>query len=853
MALFKKTPAHVSTNAPPHWPRLTADKWSIDAPEVNYLVLGAELLRAGEASGTDLDITYYKGLLYEDGIVTLPLVVEEKGQQTAVFAYGAANANASAHYSGMRALLRQREQINACYYAIGALSPTKSSNVIERLDTPHFHPTEQERPDAEYALWWPTPEDPRLADSPALSYLDRWFETLDGYDWLLFTSFVKTLELVEFEEDQLFALPEQAMMEQVDGPGDLKLYLHASKGEGLWTAFHIKDTSASDRNLLLKHLADLGAGHRKLIEEKDADGLAADKGRALGFWRTARDEALRKEANGESDLRVGYIVESGSARWRAPGASSAAERKEASARLDYSTSSGGSGDLGDFVFDQLDYALETVVEAEPHTQNGEPNEPNLHPFVAIRKGDNVYRTTLHFFTEQEVIQTCPGIIREHGDVDMVAIVWDGIVRQGEERSDAILAQAQAKGDAECRFFGQRYRPPHGGQPAAALGNSFMSGTAPSLLPPVSREEPPPPPSDELRRFVQEVVGTTLKWIAIGDPSGMNLYQEGMTLFSPNLELDVGDKTLSNRFVFGNLLWATGASRKVITENKMSRKAVLVYDDVTTLNGKDARSLRFQASEPGAPCSWIFVQAYETPQGGKPFTIKGSLELLSHAEPLFPSGFRPVTPRQLVPPTSQAPPTPEAAGTEDPNQKRRHMEMTASEHRRVDTAAVPVTQRRGPMARAAQRFVQRDEQDPVDLIRFTSHRCEIDDDGIRASYRDGSQRSLQWVDVGEIVVRQLPTHEPWDSALLLDLVPKPGSEELGVPIRILTTTFINFSALPGGAATARQENYRKLASMICERSPETKLETETRAFVVDRKPCTRFLGMEQFSRYDARYG
>jgi hypothetical protein len=42
-------------------------------------------------------------------------------------------------------------------------------------------------------------------------------------------------------------------------------------------------------------------------------------------------------------------------------------------------------------------------------------------------------------------------------------------------------------------------------------------------------------------------------------------------------------------------------------------------------------------------------------------------------------------------------------------------------------------------------------------------------------------------------------------------------------------------------------------MICERSPETKLETETRAFVVDRKPCTRFLGMEQFSRYDARYG
>jgi hypothetical protein len=138
----------------------------------------------------------------------------------------------------------------------------------------------------------------------------------------------------------------------------------------------------------------------------------------------------------------------------------------------------------------------------------------------------------------------------------------------------------------------------------------------------------------LDAFVKQTVEATLKWITIDDPSGVELYHEGEALFSPNLHLRVGDRTHMNRFAMGNLVWAIKTSRDVSEKESQASMAVLVYDDVTTVNDREARSLRFHASERSAPRSWVFAQAYETPMAGEPFTTKGFLTLLGCAEPLF---------------------------------------------------------------------------------------------------------------------------------------------------------------------------------------------------------------------------
>jgi hypothetical protein len=598
---------------------------------VNYLTIGSGLTKACKASGRNVKLAFYQRLLYEDGVLTLPLVIEEEDQRAAVFVYAEADASAAAHYSGTRELLQQRERINAYYYALDPLLPADPAAVVEPLDTTHFDRPERERPGAEYAIWWPTPEEPRWVDSPALGHLDRWFEALDGYSYLLFTSFVKELNLAESDENQLFALPAQPMMVQVDGPGELMLYLHASKAEGMWLAFHTSDTSAAERNLLLKLLADLATRIRALIEERGIEPSTEELGCALGSWHEVREQATRMESEEAEDMRIGCIVESGTTRWRMPGATSAADRKASAASAEQSEA------LGEFVGQQLDFALEVIGKA---TENGEAedSEPNLHPFIAVQKGGDVYRTTLHYCSEQEVMEACPMIVAVRGDVERIAVVWDGFLRQGEERTDAVLARAQAKGEAQCHLYGQRYRPPEGGRPAAPLGNPVIFATGPSLFPesPESEGEPPPP-SQSLHAFVEQTVDATLKWITLGDPSGVKLYHEGMALFSPNMHLKVGDETRLHRFALGNLVWAVKASRKTVSEESQARLAVLVYDDVMTLNGRDARSLRFHAHEPGAPRSWVFAQAYETPQADEPFTTKGPLTLVGYAEPLFPAG------------------------------------------------------------------------------------------------------------------------------------------------------------------------------------------------------------------------
>jgi len=87
--------------------------------------------------------------------------------------------------------------MSAVYYAPGPIQPAKPAIVLDRIETDHFSLPEGEPAPrtGEYALWWPTAEEPRFTGSKAADYLTRAFTALDGYQSYAFSAFAFGLRL----------------------------------------------------------------------------------------------------------------------------------------------------------------------------------------------------------------------------------------------------------------------------------------------------------------------------------------------------------------------------------------------------------------------------------------------------------------------------------------------------------------------------------------------------------------------------------------------------------------------------------------------------------------------------------
>src|SRR5262245_48868971 len=136
------------------------------------------------------------------------------------------------------------------------------------------------------------------------------------------------------------------------------------------------------------------------------------------------------------------------------------------------------------------------------------------------------------------------------------------------------------------------------------------------------------------------------------------------------------------------------------------------------------------------------------------------------------------------------------------------------------------------------------------LRFTAHKCEIFDGGLRVTSAQGKTRDVLWSETGRLVVRQFPP-DLWDAAVLLDVVALVDGGARWEPLRIFVTTFVNYGVLPGGSSTSRLENIRKLARLLREKNPALVLDPETAAFV-DGGPPSRFGNMAHFTDYDSHY-
>jgi hypothetical protein len=138
------------------------------------------------------------------------------------------------------------------------------------------------------------------------------------------------------------------------------------------------------------------------------------------------------------------------------------------------------------------------------------------------------------------------------------------------------------------------------------------------------------------------------------------------------------------------------------------------------------------------------------------------------------------------------------------------------------------------------------------LRFAAYRCEMSVETLRIIYQNASQKELKWYEISAIVIRQMPYQAPWEGKLILDIIPNVMAKEKVQPIRILSSTFVNYAFLPQGQSASTKENIRRFAAYILSQNRSVYLDPGTDYFVHAGQPPVRFFSMSQFSEYDSRY-
>ena len=201
------------------------------------------------------------------------------------------------------------------------------------------------------------------------------------------------------------------------------------------------------------------------------------------------------------------------------------------------------------------------------------------------------------------------------------------------------------------------------------------------------------------------------------------------------------------------------------------------------------------------------------------------------------------------------PVPEAdAGTGAPGAPVARSLSAEDERRRLEllqVAAAPATTAAVGRGRVEIRS-KLDVDAAASGLRFVAHRLEITPQGLKASYPDGRTREVSFAEVASVVVRLLPPDPPWNAHPLLDAVILVPDATAWTAIRIFSTTVVNYAAVPGGPSTSRLENTRRLGAHLVAQNPQMVVDEETRAFLLDSKPASRFVNTSHFAEYDRRY-
>jgi hypothetical protein len=595
------------TNAPRHWPAVQLDQF--DNPGLNLIAVGGQLAQLHAPPKSS--IAFMRDLLYEDGILQVPIVIEEGGVKTCVFVYSTQDKDAAAHYSGVRTLLRSRENAAAVYYGPEPLAPTTPGKVLTSIDTHLFSKPDAPAQDADFSLWWATPEDPLFSQSADRALLDRWFEALDGFGYLLFTAFVNDLELID-NKQLLYALPTQPFMRPLTGPADTQLLLHASAPEGIFLAFDETKTSARTRHLLLASLSQFASEYRTAIDAKKLPVRAEETG--VATWKRIRDQALAREAKGETGLTLHAVSVRDGQPARSPTARSTEDRKK-QPRIP------GREQL-DFAMDLVDRVVARMKQ-QPIVQSSQQalGQPNLFPVVAVKANGHTWERQLPY-EDGEVAEAAAGRVRDDWpDAEIVAVLLDAAIRENGVRTDVLRVKIEDQAGVAADLI-QRYKTSDSGE-IELIGHPSVMPTESFLLPATS---PSGAPVDAgLAAFTAQAVEEIVKTLTVGEPSGMLSDDPEDPLTSPSALVGRTESrpTLVRFMMQGPVTAAMSCAESL--EKEPAEWVVFYIDDLVTRDNAPDRRLRLCVQRRKDSAAAIFDQAYEPPVKGKPFALRGELE------------------------------------------------------------------------------------------------------------------------------------------------------------------------------------------------------------------------------------
>lgn len=242
--------------------------------------------------------------LFDGGLLAEPVVIQQGERRTGVFIYPEVSAAAGAHFAGASILLA-REGDAAVYYAPGGLPDSTSRDPLEPLTFGMFRATKESLPRQEYAVWWPTVDEPRLPGSPTAASIARAFGLLDGISSAMFTVFLQSLGIDGSRS--LHCLDADPEIVPVVGPEDVPMFLCASSERGVTFALPTS-TSTAYRQRLWREFAVLCEwAKERVLEDNPRLVRAEERGHPMAWWLA--QYKLHASLEGKADLKLGVVVD----------------------------------------------------------------------------------------------------------------------------------------------------------------------------------------------------------------------------------------------------------------------------------------------------------------------------------------------------------------------------------------------------------------------------------------------------------------------------------------------------------------------------------------------------------------
>jgi hypothetical protein len=483
--------------------------------------------------------------------------------------------------------------------------------------------------DARYSLWWATPEDPVFSTSPDRELIDRWFETLNGYGYLLLSSFVRLLELMpnsKKDELQIVRQPDQPFLLELVGPADTPVMLHASAPMGFFLAFDEERVSRTTRHTFLRLLADFATSYRTQI---DKQRIAADPSeQGLAVWQGIREEALAKEAAGATNLTLHGIAVAGGQTIRAPHARSAGDRAQAP-RLP-------AADVLEFALAAIERAAATLQQTRSQGSTADTlGGPNFDAAILVRADGRTWHRVLPFDDIPLVMAAAERIREDWPTADTVAVLMDAAVRtkEGGERVDVLRAIVQGPDGVAADAF-QRYVVDQAGT-VRLTGRPTISPMAAFVPPPA-----PPPlrpygqPDAELAGMVRSALRIAARVHAAPAPT-----QPGTAAGSPKMPTAMVDRGAEKgalaSFAMQGPEGARLTCRRMLEKDPAVTSVVFWIDDLVQVDGIPDRRIRLWAQRRGDPAAAIFDQRFAPPADHQAFAFKGQPTFVRWTDSLFP--------------------------------------------------------------------------------------------------------------------------------------------------------------------------------------------------------------------------